>query len=124
MSIYTIRFLLMLVLGFGVVNYALAQQGSSSEETSVQTKAVWIDVRSTIEYQFDYIEGDKHIPHGEIVLGVSQLFPDKTTPIKLYCRSGVRSGKAAKALLEAGYINIKNVGGITEAREQRALINQ
>lgn len=84
---------------------------------------VWIDVRSQAEYNEDHIEGDVLIPHEEIVGRVTELFPDKTTEIHLYCRSGGRAGRALSALEDAGYTNVSNAGGIEDARELRKLEN-
>ncbi len=81
----------------------------------------WIDVRSAQEYAEDHIEGDLLIPHEEILPGVSEAFPDKTTEIHLYCRSGRRAGLAKAQLEEAGYTNVINAGGIDDARAERGL---
>ncbi len=86
-----------------------------------QAEVVWIDVRSVVEHKIDHIEGDIRIAHDDIVQGVSELFPDKETGIRLYCRSGGRAGKALTALQEAGYKNVKNAGGINDAREERGI---
>jgi len=83
--------------------------------------ATWIDVRSKVEHSIDHIEGDERISHGDIVKEISGIFPDKNTEIKLYCRSGGRAGKAMSALLDAGYTNVSNVGGIDDARKARGL---
>lgn len=82
---------------------------------------VWIDVRSSLEYKIDHIEGDIRISHGDIVDRVSSLYPDKETEIHLYCRSGGRAGKAMTALQQAGYSKVTNIGSIGEARKQRNL---
>lgn len=81
----------------------------------------WIDVRSDLEHRIDNIDGDLRISHTEIVQEVGKLFPDKSTEIKLYCRSGGRAAKAMSALQEAGYHNVANAGGIRDARMQRGL---
>ena len=41
----------------------------------------------------------------------------KDEEIYLYCRSGNRSGKAAKISNEAGFINVTNAGSIQEASQ-------
>ncbi|CAH1387620.1 rhodanese-like domain-containing protein [Candidatus Nitrotoga sp. M5] len=82
---------------------------------------VWIDVRSVLENKIDNIEGDIRISHSDIVEGVSKIYPDKDTDIRLYCRSGGRAGKAMSALQNAGYTNVQNVGGINDARKLRAI---
>ena len=79
-------------------------------------QTVWIDVRSLDEYNEDHISNTKHIPHGEIAMQISDLDLDKSTPIKLFCRSGVRAGLAQTALQDLGYTNVENVGGIADAR--------
>lgn len=82
---------------------------------------VWIDVRSYPEHTLDNIEGDIRISHSDIVEEVATQFPDKNTPIKLYCRSGGRADKAMQALQEAGYGDVENIGGIDDARKNRGL---
>ncbi|WP_296058633.1 rhodanese-like domain-containing protein [uncultured Amphritea sp.] len=84
-------------------------------------ETVWIDVRSAVEHSIDNIEGDARISHDDIVAGVSEIFPDKNTEIRLYCRSGNRAGKAILALKEDGYTNVSNAGGINDARRERGL---
>ena len=86
-----------------------------------QADLVWIDVRSDAENKVENIKGDLHIPHQDIVDQVERLYPDKDTEINLYCRSGGRAGKALSALKEAGYNNVKNSGGIDDARVERSL---
>jgi phage shock protein E len=82
---------------------------------------VWIDVRSVVEHSIDNIEGDVRISDGDIVQEVSATFPDKSTEIRLYCRSGGRAENAKTALREAGYTKVSNVGGINDARKERGL---
>jgi phage shock protein E len=82
---------------------------------------VWIDVRSSVEHAIDSIEGDAHIAYSDINEEVAKLYPDKTTEIHLYCQSGGRAGKAKSSLEEAGYTNVVNAGGISDARKERGL---
>ena len=83
--------------------------------------AVWIDVRTGLEHAVANIQGDTRIAHGDIVEEVTALYPDRDTDIYLYCQSGGRAGQAADALAQAGYGNVKNVGGIDDARKARDL---
>lgn len=83
--------------------------------------AVWIDVRSSAEHMIDRIDGDVRISYDEIVAKAGALFPDKSTEIRLYCRSGGRASKAMTALQEAGYTHVFNMGGIDNARSARGL---
>lgn len=86
-----------------------------------QAEPVWIDVRTKAEYQQNHIAGDPLMPHKNIVAQVSEQFPEKDAEIRLYCRSGNRAGIAKSALEDAGYTNVKNMGGIADAREARGL---
>ena len=74
-------------------------------------RTVWIDVRSMDEYNEDHI--DRHtelIPHTEIAARISDLGLDKSTPIKLFCRSGVRAGIALTALQDLGLHECRKCG--------------
>ena len=72
-----------------------------------------IDVRTEAEWNTGHLEGAFLIEWQDI-LELSSDIP-KDEEIYLYCRSGNRSGKATKILLDAGYINAKNAGSISEA---------
>ena len=74
-----------------------------------------IDVRTEAELKTGHLEGALHIEWQDILKIPSDIQKDEE--IYLYCRSGNRSGKATQILLEAGYINAKNVGAIFDASE-------
>ena len=74
-----------------------------------------IDVRTETEWDTGHLEGALHIEWQDILKVSSDLQKDEE--IFLYCRSGNRSGKATKILLEAGYVNAKNAGSILNASE-------
>ena len=74
-----------------------------------------IDVRTEAEWKTGYLEGALHIEWQDILKISSSIRKDEE--IFLYCRSGNRSGKATKILIDAGYINAKNAGSIADASE-------
>ena len=74
-----------------------------------------IDVRTEAEWDTGHLEGALHVEWQEILKISSDIKKDEE--IFLYCRSGNRSGKATKILLEAGYVNAKNAGSILNASE-------
>ena len=74
-----------------------------------------IDVRTEAEWNTGHLEGALHIEWQDILKVSSDLQKDEE--IFLYCRSGNRSGKATKILIEAGYVNAKNAGSILNASE-------
>lgn len=87
----------------------------------LSAEALWVDVRSEQEYQQSHIAGDLHIPYQSIVAGLEKDLIEKDTPIKLYCRSGGRAGKARKSLEDTGYTDVINAGGIDDVRKKRNL---
>ena len=73
-----------------------------------------LDVRTQEEYDLGHIPGAIVISHEEIAEKAEQVLTDKDQLILVYCRSGRRSKIAAEALVELGYTNIKEFGGITD----------
>ena len=73
-----------------------------------------LDVRAQEEYDQGHIPGAIVIPHTEIEGRAEEELPDKDQLILVYCRSGRRSKIAAEALVELGYNNIKEFGGILD----------
>ena len=73
-----------------------------------------LDVRTQEEYDEGHIPGAIVIPHEEIAEKAEDVLTDKDQLILVYCRSGRRSKIAAEALVELGYTNIKEFGGIID----------
>ena len=73
-----------------------------------------LDVRTREEYDQGHIPGAIVIPHEEIAEKAEDVLTDKDQLILVYCRSGRRSKIAAEALVELGYTNIKESGGIID----------
>ena len=73
-----------------------------------------LDVREQDEYDEGHIPGAIVISHEEIAEKAEEVLTDKDQLILVYCRSGRRSKIAAEALVELGYTNIKEFGGIID----------
>ena len=73
-----------------------------------------LDVRTQEEYDQGHIPGAIVISHEEIEEKAEEVLTDKDQLILVYCRSGRRSKIAAEALVERGYTNIKEFGGIID----------
>ena len=73
-----------------------------------------LDVRTQEEYDEGHIPGAIVISHEEIAEKAEGVLTDKDQLILVYCRSGRRSKIAAEALVELGYTNIKEFGGIVD----------
>ena len=74
-----------------------------------------IDVRTQEEFKSGYIEDAINIEWQNIKNLSKEI--KKDDKIYLYCRSGNRSGKATDILINLGYMNVKNIGGLKEASE-------
>ena len=73
-----------------------------------------LDVREQEEYDAGHIPGAILIPYTQIKEKANEMLPDKNQLILVYCRSGRRSKIASEALVELGYTNIKEFGGIID----------
>ena len=75
-----------------------------------------IDVRTPEEFKSGYLEDAINIEWQNIKNLSKEI--KKDDKIYLYCRSGNRSGKATDILINMGYKNVKNIGGLKEASER------
>ena len=89
-----------------------------SQETAkeiMDTKeCIILDVRTPEEFAEGHIPGAILIPDYEITEKASNILTDKDALILVYCRSGRRSKNAANQLVDMGYTNIKEFGGIID----------
>ena len=72
---------------------------------------VLVDVREPEEYVHRRIPGSENLPLS-VLETAPAVYPDKDTPLYLYCYSGARSGQAAAALRRMGYTCVSDIGGI------------
>ena len=73
-----------------------------------------LDVRTQEEYDQGHIPGAMLIPNTEIETKAEEVLMDKDQLLLVYCRSGRRSKLASEILVELGYTNIKEFGGIID----------
>jgi len=73
-----------------------------------------LDVREQDEFDTGHIPGAILLPYTEIETKAETILPDKEKLILVYCRSGRRSKIAAESLVNLGYTNIKEFGGIID----------
>ena len=75
---------------------------------------VVVDVRTAEEYAEGHVPGAVLIPLQEIGDEPPGELPDKGADILVYCRSGRRSKQASDKLVELGYENVYDFGGIMD----------
>ena len=117
---------LLAVIAAGIMAAALSACGQdktsrdtkSAEEAKERMdkddKIIVLDVRTEEEYREGHIPGAIVIPNETISSEPLKELPDLEQEILVYCRSGNRSAQAAKKLIEAGYTQVYDFGGITD----------
>lgn len=79
-----------------------------------EPNCVILDVRTEEEFANGHIKGAILIPDYEIADKAESVITDKEQLILVYCRSGRRSKLAAAELVNLGYTNVKEFGGIID----------
>ena len=70
-----------------------------------------IDVREDSEWARGHLTGAVHMGRGIIERDIEQAFPDKQTPLILYCGGGFRSILSADNLQKMGYTGVVSMDG-------------
>ena len=73
-----------------------------------------LDVRRSDEFAEGHIPNAINIANEDIGTNAIPELPNKNQLILVYCRSGRRSKEAAKKLVDLGYTNIIEFGGILD----------
>jgi len=71
-----------------------------------------IDVRTAAEFSVSRIPKSFLLPDYDLFENIEKIIPDKNSVVVLYCRSGSRSKSASKLLINMGYTNVLDLGGI------------
>ena len=97
----------------------LAAVGHAAEgDGKAAAGSILIDVRTSVEWQSEHLEGALNIPYDKIAEKIGQAVPDKKTKVILYCRTGRRSGIALETLKKIGYEDVTNLINAKEASEK------
>lgn len=75
-----------------------------------------IDVRDAKEYALEHAKGAIHVPLLGMLYGNLGILADadKSEHIALYCHSGGRAERAKELLLEKGFTDVVNLGGLVD----------
>ena len=96
------------------MTYEQISQSEAKEIMDTKSDYIIIDARTQEEFDEGHIENAILIPEYEIQEKAPELIPDKNALILVYCRSGRRSKIASEALVQLGYTNVKEFGGIID----------
>lgn len=94
--------------------YVRITPAEAKEMMDTREGYVILDTRTPEEYETGHIPGAIVISHEEIKEKAEAVLPDKDQLILVYCRSGRRSKLAAQDLVDLGYTNVKEFGGIMD----------
>ena len=73
-----------------------------------------LDVRSSQEFLTSHLEGAVNIPHDQLQEKINSLADlEKSSPVLVYCRSGVLSAIACSILVQQGFTQVMNGGAMT-----------
>ena len=112
--------IILLPLISGCANKAIAQLNSdgtitaTSAQELIKDGAILVDVRTPAEYKVDHLEDSISIPVGSITeSNLEKKIKSKESQIIVYCKSGTRSKKAVSKLKALGYINVYDLGAMS-----------
>ena len=110
------------LVGFVVANVVTGVFGGPDAEEREEIRALLaegdallLDVRTPREFSANAIDGATNIPVQRLDERLAEVGA-KDKPVAVYCRSGSRSGRAARMLEAAGYEAVYDLGGLRSAR--------
>ena len=82
---------------------------------------VLVDTREDNEWAKGHVRGAVHLSRGIIERDVETAYPDKETPLVLYCGGGFRSALVADNLQKMGYTRVVSLDGGWRALKESGL---
>lgn len=109
-----IGILLSMLFGCASNSYKQMEMNQGVESFYNDTNAILLDVRECEEFISGHVPGAINYANEDIDKNIVEVLPDKNQTIYVYCRSGNRSKQAAQKLVDLGYTNIIEIGGILD----------
>ena len=88
-------------------------QGVYHKITAEEAKTI-VDVRRPDEYAAQHIPGAINVPNEDISSDPPAALPDMDAVLLVHCRTGIRSKAASDKLIQMGYQNVYDFGGIVD----------
>ncbi len=88
------------------------QEEEQIQQDNDQNSTLIIDVRSQGEFMSGAFPDAINIPLDEIMAGTDKIGDNLDREIIVYCASGARSAYAQQILMQRGYTNVENGGGL------------
>lgn len=116
----------MLVVAIVLLIRSYMNEGDSVDASEAvrlinQEDAIVIDVREKAEFDAGHINSSIHVPLSQVPKRLSELQKHKGKAVIVSCRSGSRSGVAARQLRKGGFEKVYNLRGGLLGWEQAKL---
>lgn len=95
-------------------HYQQIDQETAKEMMAQDDDHLIVDVRRYDEFESGHIPGAICIPNESIETDMPEELPNRAQILLIYCRSGRRSKEAAEKLVDMGYANVYEFGGIID----------
>jgi len=107
-----------------VESKSLEKETTKTEEKIIEkvqdtNSPIVVDVRTPEEFEDGHYPDSINIPLDELMYRFEELGDNASREIVVYCASGARSAYAQKMLMQMGYANVKNGGGIAAMMASR-----
>ncbi len=96
------------------ISYRMITMDEAKSLFEAEGDYIILDVRTAEEYAEGHIPGAINIPNEDIASEQLEDLPDLNQVIYVYCRSGNRSKQAAEKMVDIGYTNVIEFGGIID----------
>ena len=93
-------------------DYKRIEQREAKDIIDSDAEIIILDVRTQDEYSIGHIKDAVCFPVETIDMSFTEKYPYKDARFLIYCRSGRRSEAAARKLLDMGYTDVLDFGGI------------
>lgn len=102
------------VINTPVASYVTISAEEAKSVMDSDAEFIILDVRSKDEYDEGHIENAILLPVDNIENEAGPVIGGKDKTVLVYCRSGNRSKMASAKLVELGYTDVRNFGGIID----------
>ena len=113
-SLIMTMLLVLLLAGCTFSSYRKITSQQGKEMLQSDSSVILLDVRTVEENKEIRIPNSLLLPLDELEANAEVFMSDKSATIIVYCRSGNRSKEAADILIELGYTNVLDMGGIID----------
>ncbi|MEX0732116.1 MAG: rhodanese-like domain-containing protein [Aquisalimonadaceae bacterium] len=77
----------------------------------ISSGSLVLDIRDKEEFEGGHLDGATNISRGTLEMHITEVVPDKDTPIVCHCAGGNRGALAVDTLQRMGYRNVVNLAG-------------